>query len=139
MSDTATVDELRTKAKEELKDRSIRLADELDKMIKLFVMAREALENEMFSGLGYKKEGIGEKDVKKLKDLTLGLNSVVEVKIKYDKAAKQLAATMTPAEERDAVVAYLKACDLAERKLIRDRLAISGIFPWKECAHGDIG
>lgn len=124
-------DEAREKAVEKQKSLTLRLEDELDSLIKMFSFARQALNNEMFSGMGYKQMGIGDKEVKKLKELTIGMNSVVEAKIRYDKAKKQLAATMTPDEEMSAVVTYVKSLDVDSFKRFRNRLADQGIIPWK--------
>lgn len=91
--------------------RVTRLGDELDKLIKLITWARECLDNELMSGMGHKKLGIGDKDIRKIKDLAATMNSAVEAKIRFDKAQKQLADTMTPEEEFEAVVAYAKSLD----------------------------
>lgn len=109
----------------------VRLEDELDRLIKMYTWAREALENEMFEGMGYKKMALGEKDIKKLKELTVGINNLVESKIKYDKAKKQLVAAMTPAEERDAVIKYIVSLNGEDRNALRDMLHERGIWPWK--------
>lgn len=109
----------------------VRLQDELDRLIKLYVFAREALETELYSGMGYKKLALNEKDVKKLKELTIGLNSLTETKIKWDKAQKQLAATMTPQEEFEAVITYILALDPEKQHRMRDRLNDKGVWKWK--------
>jgi hypothetical protein len=91
-----------------------RLGDELDQLIKLVSWARESLQNELYTGMGYRKEALGESDLRKLKDLTTTVNSAVEAKIKWDKSQKSLADSMTPEEERAAVVAYIKSLDLEQ-------------------------
>lgn len=115
MNDTKEPEELRAKAKHQQERIVVRLQDELDKMIKLLAWARECFETEMMAGMGYKKLTITEKDVKKLKELAGIVDSVVGAKIRFDKAAKSMADTMTPAEEKAAVVAYLKACEAQDR------------------------
>jgi hypothetical protein len=113
------------------KELVLRLEDELDKLLKMFAHSREALENEMNSGLGERRLALSEKDVKKLKELTIGFNSLVESKIRYDKAKKQMASQLTPKEERDAVVAYICSLPYEERTELRARLVDRGIWPWK--------
>lgn len=115
----------------EIKDLVIRLENELDNMIKMFAWAREALEREMLSGLSPGKHGLPESTTKKLKELTVGMNSVVEAKIKYDKARKQLAQNMTPQEEMNAVVAYIEGLTPEDQTNLRNHLDRRGIFKWK--------
>lgn len=131
MSGSDTPEQLRETAKSKYELAVVRLEDELDRLVKMYTWAREALENEMFGGLGYKQMALGDKEVKKLKELTVGINNLVESKIKYDKAKKQLAAAMTPAEEMDAVMKYIQSLDTNDKKLLRNRLADQGIWPWK--------
>jgi hypothetical protein len=90
-----------------IKEMIVRLENELDNMIRMFAFAREALEREMLAGLSPGKHGLNEAITKKLKELTVGMSSMVESKIRYDKAKKELAKHMTPQEEMDAVVAYI--------------------------------
>lgn len=123
--------EMRENVREHYEKMVVRLQDELDRLIKMYTWARESLENEMFSGMGYKKLTLGEKDIKKLKELTVGINNLVESKIKYDKAQKQLAASMTPAEERDAVIKYIVSLPGEARHELRAMLGDRGIWPWK--------
>lgn len=102
----------------------VRLGNEIERMIKLVSWARECLENELIgTGLGYKKMGISEKDVQKLKNLTAAVEQAANTKIRYDKAAKELAASMTPEEEYEAVWAYCLALPIEKKKYIRDRLS----------------
>lgn len=103
---------------EEQKRIVVRMQDELDKMIKLFSWARECVENELTEGMGFKKIGLPDKAMKKLKELAAMCNEVVGAKIRYDKAAKQMADTMTPEEERYAVIQYLKSASVEDRKYV---------------------
>lgn len=105
------VSELREEVRKEESWRVRRLGDELDQLIKLVSWARESLQNELMDGLGYKKLGMSDTDLRKLKDLTATVNSAVESKIRYDKAQKGLAESMTPEEERAAVIAYVKSLE----------------------------
>ena len=116
---------------------AIRIEDELDKLINMFSHAREALENEMNSGLGAKRLALSEKDVKKLKELTVGMNSLVESKIRYDKSRKALAEVMTPNEERRAVVTYIRSLSYEARAELRALLIEHKIWPYSRCAHGE--
>jgi hypothetical protein len=115
----------------QIEDMVIRLEKELDSLINMFAFARKSLENELLSGLGGKQIALSDKDAKKLKELALGMSTAVECKIRFDKAKKELAKNMTPAEEMDAVVAYIVNLTLAEQSNLRDRLNTRGIFKWK--------
>jgi hypothetical protein len=115
----------------EIKDLVVRLETELDNMIKMFAWSREALEKEMLSGLTPGKHGIPDALPKKLKELTIGMSSLVECKIRYDKAKKELAKNMTPQEEMDAVFAYIMNLSPEEKNRLRDRLSERGIYKWK--------
>lgn len=116
----------------ELERLVVRLQDEMDKLIKMYAFQREALENEMVSGMGYKKMGTDDKFLKKLKELTIGMNNLVETKIKYDKAQKSLTASMTPAEELEAVFKFIMSLDYETRNGLRRRLSDNGVWKWKE-------
>jgi hypothetical protein len=116
---------------------AIRIEDELDKLINMFSHAREALENEMNSGLGAKRLALSEKDVKKLKELTVGMNSLVESKIRYDKSRKAMAEVMTPAEERKAVVTYIRSLSYEDQRALRAQLIEYKIWPYSRCEHGE--
>jgi hypothetical protein len=127
---TLEPDELRAIRRKEMEKAVIRLQDELDRLIKMYAFLREALENEIYSGLGYKQLTASEKDVKKLKELTVGMNSLVETKIKYDKAQKQMAASMTLAEELDAVFKFIMTLGYVDRNNLRRRLSDNGVWKW---------
>lgn len=115
----------------EIKDLVVRLETELDHLIKMYAWARETLENEMLSGLSPGKHGLHESLVKKLKELTIGMNSAVESKIKYDKAKAALAKNMTPEEEMAAVILYIVSLTPEKRSELRNRLDARGIYQWK--------
>ncbi len=119
---TLEPEEARLKVKAEHERIVVRLQDELDKMIKLFSWAREATENDLMGGLGYKKLTVTDKDLKKLKELSNMCDSIVSAKIRFDKAAKSMADTMTPAEEKAAVIAYIKAAEVVDRADILHRI-----------------
>lgn len=87
---------------------AVRLGDELERMVKIIQWAREAIENEMFAGLGYKQLGINSQEVKRISDLSAALNTAVNTKIRWDKAAKEMHDNMSPEEEFQAVLTYLK-------------------------------
>jgi hypothetical protein len=125
-NDGLDVDTLRVRARASNERIVVRMQDELDKMIKLFSWAREATENEMTEGLGYKKLCVTDKDMKKLKELAAMCDSLVGAKIRFDKAAKSMADTMTQVEEKAAVVAYLKSCESQDRAEV-----ISTIKAWE--------
>lgn len=118
MDQHLTPEQHREQAKKRLAHAVVRLQDELDKMIKLFSAAREAVENEMMEGMGYKKLALTDKDMKKLVGLADLASSVVSTKIRFDKASRQMADTMTPEEERKAVISYLKAAEPRDREYV---------------------
>jgi hypothetical protein len=122
---------MRSKAKEGLNEAVVRIQDELDRLIKMHVWMREALENEIMEGMGYKQLSASEKDIKKLKELTMSMDALVSTKIRWDKAAKQMAATMTRKEELDAVYLFIRSATDDERNALRDRLHDQGIYKWK--------
>ena len=118
-------------AKARLKELVTRLEDQLDKLIKMYAFSREALENEMLSGMGYKGQGLHETFPKKLKELTIGLNSLVETKIKWDKAKKALGETLTKEEEVEACFQFILSLTDTEKHDLRDRLSNHGVYKWK--------
>jgi hypothetical protein len=107
----ATPDELREKALAKFDARSVRLVDEIEAMLKLLVFQREALQNNLFSGLGYKQDSVDLKTVAASKELTLAYTRMVEAQIKLDKHLKQVAELMTPEEEKEAVKKYVNSLD----------------------------
>lgn len=118
-------------AKERLAKLVTRIENELDSMIKMFAFARQALENEMMDGLGFKQHGLTDVFPRKLKELTMGMNSLVETKIKWDKAKKVLGEQLTEVEEMDACVQYILSLTDIERHALRERLDRHGIYKWK--------
>jgi hypothetical protein len=93
----------------------VRLQDELDALLKIFSHMRQSFENEMLGGLGYKKMGIPPVLVEQAELLTKMITALVSAKIRYDKAAKQMADAMTPEEEAAACMAYVKSMDEQKR------------------------
>lgn len=112
---------------DELDARSVRLQDELDRVIKLLSWSRECLEGELTKGLGYKKILLSDADLRKLKDLTLSMNTAVRAKIAYDEAQKRLADSMTPEEEFESVCSYIRTLDRDRLDLIKERIKGYGI------------
>lgn len=100
----------------------VRIADELEKLLKIAKYIRECLEAEITGGLGYKKMGVTDKAVKMFKDLTACMNSVTESQIRFNKAEKDMASKMTPNDEKLAVLKYLKATDADTRRYILKEL-----------------
>src|SRR6476659_855897 len=131
MPDSAHVAQDAAGAKARLAKMVVRIEQELDKTIKMFAFAREALENEMMDGLGYKKQGLHDSFPKKLKELVLGMNSLVETKIKWDKAKKQLGESLTLEEEIEACYQFVLSLTDTQRHDLRDRLNNAGVYKWK--------
>lgn len=100
----------------------VRLQDELDALIKIFSHLRESFENEMMSGLGYKKLGVPPGLMKQGQELTKMMTDVVAAKIRFDKAAKAMADNMTPDEERLACQKYVRSLPPDLRRIWVDEL-----------------
>lgn len=115
-------DSQRAFMKDEYEGRAKRLGDELERLVKLVSWARECLENEFQSGLGYKQMTLAKGDLTKLKDLASTMNSAVDAKIRFDKASKQLAESMTPEEEFESVMTYLRSLSLDKMRDAIQRL-----------------
>lgn len=110
-----------------LKDHKLsvaRIQDELDALIKIFSHMRESFENEMMEGLGFKQLAVTDKQLKQAEQLSKIMTAVVASKIRYEKAAKALAESMTPEEERKACLDYVKSLDPKDRR------------NWVECLRG---
>ena len=99
-----------------------RLQDELDSLIKIFSHMRECFENEMMDGLGYKKLALTDKQLKQGAGLSKMMTEMVNCKVRFDKAAKMMAESMTPEEERQAVMKYLQSLPYEERRSFVQRL-----------------
>ncbi len=110
-----TPEQLITEGKAALAKQVVRLQDELDAMIKMAAFQRKALENEMMGGLGYKQLSADPKVLGKFKVLSESAGKLTDAKIRLDKSLKQMAETMTPEEEREAVGQYIKALPAKER------------------------
>lgn len=93
----------------------VRLGDELDRLIKIGAWLRERLEADLQQVIG---KGLPREGIKMYKELATTIESVVSAKVRFDKAAKQMADNMTPAEERKAVITYIKAANEEDRKEI---------------------
>ncbi len=100
----------------------VRLQDELDSLIKIFSHMRECFENEMMEGLGYKKMAVTQKQLAQASELAKIMTAVVAAKIRFDKAAKQMADMMTAEEEREAVTKYVQSMSVEDRARWVDNL-----------------
>lgn len=105
----------------------VRLQDELDSLIKIFSHMREAFENEMMSGMGYKKLALTDAQVKQGAALSKMMTEMVTCKIRWDKAAKQMADSMTAEEEHEAVLKYIKTLEPEQQKRL-----IQNIKAWQD-------
>lgn len=106
-----TVDELREAVIKKFDARAVRLQDELEAMLKLLVFQREALQNQVMEGLGYKQLGIDLKTVQASKELSLAYTRLVEAQIKMNKSLKELAESATPEEEKETIRKWIRAQD----------------------------
>ncbi len=96
--------------------RITRLGDQLDRMINLVTIAREALENEMFEPNGFLKGELRVAYLNKMTALARQLDMLVSAKIRWDKNQKAMADMMTPEQERLAVRQYIRAMSPYDRK-----------------------
>lgn len=78
---------------------------------------RKCFENEMFEGMGYKKMVVTPKQLETGKELSLMLEKMVSAKVRWDKASKEMASTMTPEEERAACYKYIQSLEVEERQV----------------------
>jgi hypothetical protein len=101
---------------------TVQLQTELDHLIKILKFQREALENEMMEGMGYKQVGANSDIINKLKSLTLAFEKATTSKIKFDTHLKVLAERMTPEEELAAVREFIRALPNAERGIMLKEL-----------------
>lgn len=111
-----TPEEAAENAKGRYKVSVARLQDELDHLIKIFAHMRESFENEMMDGLGYKKLTVTDRQMKQGASLSKMMTELVACKVRYDKAAKTMADSMTAEEERGAVLKYLQSLSAPDRK-----------------------
>ena len=96
-------------------ERVVRLKDELNRILELVVHSRESLVNELDNEIAQKKLSIDTTFLKKLKELTACYNSLTDARIRLDKAEKSLEEDLTPMEEREAALDYIKGMDDKER------------------------
>jgi hypothetical protein len=124
-------------------DKSVRLIDELEEMLKILVWQRETLGNQVKAGFGYKQDTIDLKAVTASKELSMAYTRMVEAQIKLDKHLKAVADMMSPEEEKEAVEKYFQTLETGEAgKLLskivdkhNDRVDSTGIK--KELRDGD--
>ncbi len=95
-------------------DKSVRLIDELEEMLKILVWQRETLGNQVKAGFGYKQDTIDLKAVTASKELSMAYTRMVEAQIKLDKHLKAVADMMTPEEEKEAVEKYFQVLETGE-------------------------
>lgn len=95
-------------------ERALRLKNELNLILEMVVHAREALQNELNTEFAQKKISIDKPFLDRLKGLTACFTQLTESRIRLDKAEKEMEAEMTPAEEREAVRAFVKSLSMDE-------------------------
>lgn len=76
---------LRTRELARLDQQVVDLDDELRKLLALVQFSREALQNQMTDGMGYKKMVILEKDLKALKELSTIFSVATDCQVRLDK------------------------------------------------------
>lgn len=110
--------------RKDLAARVVRLGDELDRMITLTTVAREALQNEMFGDGGFAKVELRPSYMAKIRGIAATLDTLVQAKIRWDKNQAAMAKSMTAEEEKQAVRTYVRSLPDKERyDFIRHELA----------------
>ena len=118
MSYKKSPDDLRKEAIAKYDNRGARLIDEIQETLKLLRFQREALQKECFDGMGYKQLAADINTLRKSKELSLAYSRLAEAEIKVNKAMKDMAEGMTPEEEKEAVVKFLKSLPPLECKAL---------------------
>lgn len=106
-------------------NKAIRIADEVERTIRLVSWLRVCIETSMGSALGTREQkGVDNASLKQLKEVVTMLNHLSEAKVRLDKSAKQMAEEMTHEEELEAVRAFVRALEPTERlSFIGDEMA----------------
>lgn len=99
----------------ERNERVIRMKDELVKVLDLVSRCRQSIEDEVSDGLAGKMKSVDVDFLRRLKELSVIFNNMTDARIRLDKAEKMLENDLTPAEEQQAVVEFIKALPTAER------------------------
>lgn len=93
--------------------RALRVRNELGLILELVVNIRVRLEQELADAVSAKF--INKEFVTKLKDLTACYQTLTQCQIQLNKSEKAMEDDMTPAQEKAAVMAFVKALDGSER------------------------
>lgn len=108
---------------QERNQRVIRMKDELIKVLDLVSRCRQSIEDEVSDGLAAKMKSVDVDFLRRLKELSVIFNNMTDARIRLDKAEKQLENDLTPAEEQQGVVEYIKALPNQERgTFLRSRI-----------------
>lgn len=94
-------------------DKSVRLIDELEEMLKILMFQRETLKRQLTSQLG-RQDVIDLKAVTASKELSMAYTRMVEAQIKLDKHLKAVADMMSVEEEKEAVAKYFQTLETGE-------------------------
>lgn len=93
-----------------------RIQDELESLTKIVTRMRVQFEREVAD---WEKTGNFRTELIKIaRELTTTMEALLSLRIRFDKAQKELADEMTPEQERAAVIAYLRSLNAEERKSI---------------------
>lgn len=95
--------------------RAIRLKEELNLILELVVKMRERLERELEDSDQVQAKYIDKGFISKLRELSMCYERLTSSRIALGKAEKAEEAEMTPAEEMEAVRAFIMALDNTER------------------------
>lgn len=108
-------EEVRRRVLAKHSERVIRLRDEVDNFLKMIVAQREAAESEWMSGFGYKGDSVNLKVVEAMEALVRMLSTATTCKLKLEKAERDAAENMTPAQERAEIANIIKSWDMKVR------------------------
>lgn len=99
--------------------KAIRIAEEVDRLLRMTAWLRECLEAELAAEASLAKDrpaAIGQGVLNKWTSLVTQFEKLTAAKIRLDKSAKELSDKMTPHEEIEAVRAYIRSMEPLKRR-----------------------
>ena len=101
---------------------SLDLRVEIDSLSRLVTFARESMQNELMSGMGYKQQGLRKETAKDLQALSTSLEKLVAMKIKLDQHLDKEADKLTPEQEKDALLEFFAGLTVTDRRIMVRRM-----------------
>jgi|JI10StandDraft_1071094.scaffolds.fasta_scaffold199377_2 maleate cis-trans isomerase len=94
------------------------LQAELDRLVQILRYQIDCLSNELVQGQGYKQNELDNDIVNKVSKITTAFEKAVGSKVRLDKHLKDKAEEMSPEEEQESVIDYLKRLESPIRRKI---------------------